>query len=146
MVSSPLGPKQAVFQVARDQLIEPVHRGRTALAAGLALPGLGRTGIVAIDAAGAALAGPERHRAPHLAQKQMPVRRVGPLVTRAGVIRIAGLEPAAKAARAQAGARYDNFVATLGRRLNEAPKLRQEIPEDHLRNGVDMQSGHDGSY
>ena len=22
----PLGPKQAVFQVARDQLIEPVHR------------------------------------------------------------------------------------------------------------------------
>jgi predicted transcriptional regulator len=39
-------------------------------------------------------------------------------------------EPAAKAARAQAGARYDNFVAALGRRLNEGPKLRQEIPED----------------
>jgi predicted transcriptional regulator len=39
-------------------------------------------------------------------------------------------EPAAKAARAQAGARYDNFVATLGRRLSEGPKLRQEIPED----------------
>ena len=39
-------------------------------------------------------------------------------------------EPAAKAARAQAGARYDNFIATLGRRLNEGPKLRQEIPED----------------
>ncbi|MCP3473523.1 CopG family transcriptional regulator [Bradyrhizobium sp. CCGUVB1N3] len=39
-------------------------------------------------------------------------------------------EPAAKAARAQAGARYDNFVAALGRRLNQGPKLRQEIPED----------------
>ena len=39
-------------------------------------------------------------------------------------------EPAAKAARAQAGARYDNFIATLGRRLNEGPKLRQEIPDD----------------
>ncbi|MCK1627891.1 CopG family transcriptional regulator [Bradyrhizobium sp. 160] len=39
-------------------------------------------------------------------------------------------EPAAKAARAQAGARWDNFVAALGRRLNQGPKLRQEIPED----------------
>ncbi|WP_420971817.1 CopG family transcriptional regulator [Bradyrhizobium sp. B120] len=39
-------------------------------------------------------------------------------------------EPAAKAARAQAGARYDNFVAALGRRLSRGPKLRQEIPED----------------
>src|SRR6201996_65334 len=39
-------------------------------------------------------------------------------------------EPAAKAARAQASARYDNFVATLGRRLSQGPKLRQEIPED----------------
>jgi predicted transcriptional regulator len=39
-------------------------------------------------------------------------------------------EPAAKAARAQAGARYDNFVAALGRRLNQGPKLQQEIPED----------------
>ncbi|MCK1625873.1 CopG family transcriptional regulator [Bradyrhizobium sp. 160] len=39
-------------------------------------------------------------------------------------------EPAAKAARAQAGARYDNFVAALGRRLSQGPKLRQEIVED----------------
>ncbi|WP_413993574.1 CopG family transcriptional regulator [Labrys okinawensis] len=39
-------------------------------------------------------------------------------------------EPAAQAARAKAGARYDNFVAALGRRLNEGPKLRQEIMED----------------
>jgi hypothetical protein len=39
-------------------------------------------------------------------------------------------EPAAKAARAQAAARDDNFVATLGRRLSEGPKLRQEIPDD----------------
>ncbi len=39
-------------------------------------------------------------------------------------------EPAAQAARAKAGARYDRFVAALGRRLNEGPKLRQEIPED----------------
>jgi predicted transcriptional regulator len=39
-------------------------------------------------------------------------------------------EPAAQAARAKAGARYDNFVAALGRRLNQGPKLRQEIPDD----------------
>ena len=39
-------------------------------------------------------------------------------------------EPAAKVARAQAGARYDSFVAALGRRLNAGPKLRQEIPEE----------------
>lgn len=39
-------------------------------------------------------------------------------------------EPSAQAARAKAGARYDNFVAVLGRRLNQGPKLRQEIPED----------------
>ena len=39
-------------------------------------------------------------------------------------------EPAAQAARAKAGARYDSFVAALGRRLNEGPKLRQEIPDD----------------
>jgi predicted transcriptional regulator len=31
---------------------------------------------------------------------------------------------------AQAGARYDHFVAALGRRLSQGPKLRQEIPED----------------
>ena len=40
-------------------------------------------------------------------------------------------EPAAQAARAKAGARYDNFVSALGRRLNQGPKLRQEIPEDN---------------
>lgn len=39
-------------------------------------------------------------------------------------------EPAAKAARAQAGSRYDRFVATLGQRLAQGPKFRQEIPED----------------
>jgi hypothetical protein len=39
-------------------------------------------------------------------------------------------EPAAQAARAKAGERWDNFVATLSRRLSQGPKLRQEIPED----------------
>ena len=39
-------------------------------------------------------------------------------------------EPAQAAARAQAGARYDAFVAALGRRLAKGPKLRQEISED----------------
>jgi len=42
-------------------------------------------------------------------------------------------EPAAQAARAKAGERYDAFVAALGRRLASGPKLRQEISEDiHL--------------
>jgi hypothetical protein len=39
-------------------------------------------------------------------------------------------EPAAQAARAKAGERYDAFVKALGRRLAKGPKLRQEISED----------------
>ncbi len=39
-------------------------------------------------------------------------------------------EPAAQAARAKAGERYDNFMVALGRRLRDGPKLRQEISED----------------
>jgi hypothetical protein len=34
-------------------------------------------------------------------------------------------EPAAQAARAKAGARYNNFVAALGRRLNQGPKPKK---------------------
>lgn len=39
-------------------------------------------------------------------------------------------EPAAQAARAKAGERYEAFIAALGRRLASGPKLRQEISED----------------
>jgi len=39
-------------------------------------------------------------------------------------------EPAAQAARAKAGERYESFVTALGRRLAKGPKLRQEIAED----------------
>jgi predicted transcriptional regulator len=39
-------------------------------------------------------------------------------------------EPAQAAARAQAGERYDAFVAALGRRLAKGPKLMHEISED----------------
>jgi predicted transcriptional regulator len=39
-------------------------------------------------------------------------------------------EPSQAAARAQAGERYDAFVAALGRRLAKGPKLRHEISED----------------
>jgi predicted transcriptional regulator len=39
-------------------------------------------------------------------------------------------EPAAQAARAKAGERYQAFIAALGRRLAKGPKLRQEISED----------------
>ncbi|MBN9306959.1 MAG: CopG family transcriptional regulator [Devosia sp. 67-54] len=39
-------------------------------------------------------------------------------------------EPALAAARAQSGKRYDAFVAALGRRLAQGPRLRSEIPED----------------
>lgn len=39
-------------------------------------------------------------------------------------------EPAQAAARAQAGERYDAFVAALGRRLAKGPRLRQEVSED----------------
>jgi len=39
-------------------------------------------------------------------------------------------EPAAQAARAKAGERYEAFVAALGRRLAKGPKLIQEVAED----------------
>jgi len=39
-------------------------------------------------------------------------------------------EPTAQAPRAEAGKRWENFVAALGRRLSEGPKLRQEIPDE----------------
>ncbi|NDW08015.1 ribbon-helix-helix protein, CopG family [Jiella pacifica] len=39
-------------------------------------------------------------------------------------------ETAQAAARAQAGERYDAFVAALGRRLAKGPKLQQEISEE----------------
>lgn len=39
-------------------------------------------------------------------------------------------EPAAQAARAKAGERYEGFITALGRRLAKGPKLRQEISED----------------
>ncbi len=44
-------------------------------------------------------------------------------------------EPAAHAARAKAGERYDAFVTALGRRLAKGPRLRQEIPDDVPING-----------
>ena len=39
-------------------------------------------------------------------------------------------EPAAQAARAKAGERYDAFITALGRRLAQGPKLMQEVSED----------------
>lgn len=39
-------------------------------------------------------------------------------------------EPAAQAARAKANERYEAFIAALGRRLANGPKLRNEIAED----------------
>ena len=39
-------------------------------------------------------------------------------------------EPAAQAARAMVGKRYEAFITALGRRLAQGPKLRQEIVED----------------
>lgn len=41
-------------------------------------------------------------------------------------------EPAKAAALAQAGERYDAFIAALGRRLAKGPALRQEVSEDVL--------------
>lgn len=39
-------------------------------------------------------------------------------------------EPARAAAKAQAGERYDAFIAALGRRLAKGPALRQEVSDD----------------
>ena len=50
-------------------------------------------------------------------------------------------EPAAQAARAKAGERYDAFVTALGRRLAKGPKLRQEILENAVSEGDRLGSG-----
>lgn len=39
-------------------------------------------------------------------------------------------EPAAKAARAKVGERYEAFITALGRRLAQGPNLRQEVSEE----------------
>ncbi len=55
-------------------------------------------------------------------------------------------EPAAQAARAKAGERYEAFVAALGRRLARGPKLRQEFSEDidqAREEGLQPQPGRD---
>lgn len=39
-------------------------------------------------------------------------------------------EAAQAAARAKGGERYDKFLETLGRRLANGPRLRQEVPEE----------------
>lgn len=52
-------------------------------------------------------------------------------------------EPAQAAARAQSGKRYDAFVAALGRRLSQGPKLRSEIPEDVAGNDDSGAGAHD---
>jgi predicted transcriptional regulator len=48
-------------------------------------------------------------------------------------------EPAQAAARAQSGKRYDTFLAAIGRRLAQGPKLRNEVPED-VQPGADSAS------
>jgi hypothetical protein len=47
-------------------------------------------------------------------------------------------EPSQAAARAQAGERYDAFVAALGRRLAKGPKLMHEISEDVPENTTSL--------
>jgi predicted transcriptional regulator len=47
-------------------------------------------------------------------------------------------EPSQAAARAQAGERYDAFVAALGRRLAKGPKLLHEISEDVPENTTSL--------
>ena len=39
-------------------------------------------------------------------------------------------EPAAKAAKAKVGERYEAFITALGKRLAQGPMLRQEVSED----------------
>ncbi|MVA27355.1 CopG family transcriptional regulator [Agrobacterium vitis] len=55
-------------------------------------------------------------------------------------------EPAAQAARAKAGERYEAFVTALGRRLAQGPKLRQEISEDIADSSDGQVSPHAGTY
>jgi hypothetical protein len=50
-------------------------------------------------------------------------------------------EPAAQAARAKTGERYDAFVTALGRRLAKGPQLRQEITEDVERENSTINHG-----
>lgn len=55
-------------------------------------------------------------------------------------------EPAAQAARAKAGERYEAFVTALGRRLAQGPKLRQEISEDIADSSIGQVSPQAGAH
>src|SRR5579872_6397944 len=56
----PLRLEQPFGNMLRDEVVEPLHRDRPALAARLALPGFDRTSVIAIPPS---LPGPERHGA-----------------------------------------------------------------------------------
>ncbi|XDJ54161.1 hypothetical protein ABRZ01_06650 [Castellaniella ginsengisoli] len=58
----PLGLEQAIPDIIGDQMIQLAHRDCAPLAAGLALPRLGRAGVIAVCRSRAALAGAQRHR------------------------------------------------------------------------------------
>ena len=63
-----------------NQRVELLHRDGAAKATRLALAGFGRAGLVAVASSLLSVIA-----LPHAAQKQMPVRRVGPLTTRGAV-------------------------------------------------------------
>ncbi|KTW16568.1 hypothetical protein NS258_03395 [Sphingomonas sanguinis] len=54
--------EKAIFEMARDQMVEFVHADRTSFTAGLALPRLGRAGVIGVLPA-IAPSGAKRHRA-----------------------------------------------------------------------------------
>src|SRR5690606_19737619 len=62
----PFGLEKAIPDMTGDEVVQFVHRNRAALAAGLALPCLGRAGVIAVCRACATSASAERHRAPAL--------------------------------------------------------------------------------
>jgi hypothetical protein len=85
--SSIAAARDALFQrrvVVCDEVVKLLHRDRPALAAGLALPGFDRTSVKAISPSLPVLS---VIAPPQSTQKQISVRRVGPLT-----IRLHGIE------------------------------------------------------
>ena len=89
-ILQPVGIEQPVGQIVCDQIVQPLHRNRHALAGGRALPRLHRTGIIAIAPT---LPGANRHRAAALpAMDQARQQRRATDDLRMGDLRVARLE------------------------------------------------------
>ncbi|WP_456304645.1 type IV secretory system conjugative DNA transfer family protein [Acidomonas methanolica] len=131
------GPHPVIASAARELLNKSDNERSGVLSTAMSFLGLYRDPVVAevtrrCDWRIADIVGGKRPSTLYLVVPPSDINRTKPLIfVRFWLTTTPALpEPAAQAARAKAGERYEAFIAALGRRLASGPKLRQEISED----------------